>query len=378
MNLSRQDICKTASLKLIAAASQLPSIRAVIGLDGFVDSIIDVVDQRQDSTHYNAIRTIDRFGNKIVAAAGQSSNYEMVVKMTKLGGNGPIMAHAMACAGLAMTYIGSVGYPTVHPVFAEFAKQATLIGLGEPGFTDALEFTDGKLMLGKITHLAQINWQNLATRFGIDRFTSLLADADFIAMNNWTMLPLLGDIWKHMLDEVLPKLPTRQSRRKFFIDLADPEKRPKAELAESLRVLGGCQQYVDVILGLNLKESTQVAEALGLTIDGDPEAAIETTAATIRQTLGLACVVIHPRKGAAAADASGTARFAGPFVQHPKIGTGAGDHFNAGFALGQILGLSLSESLCAGVATSGYYVRTAKSPSATDLAEFVAHLPAPE
>ncbi len=380
MTLSRQDICKATSTKLTAAAVQLPSIKAVIGLDGFVDSIIDVVDQRQDATHYDAIGTIDRFGNKIVAAAGQSSNYELVVKMTKFGGNGPIMAHALACAGLEMTYIGSVGYPTIHPVFAEFAKQATLIGLGEPGYTDALEFTDGKLMLGKITHLAEINWQNLASRFGIDRFTSLLAGADFIAMNNWTMLPLMGDIWKHMLDEVLPKLPTRPRGRgrKFFIDLADPEKRPKAELAESLRVLGECQRYVDVILGLNLKESTQVAQALGLTIEGDPEVAIETTAATIRETLGLACVVIHPRKGAAAADASGTARFAGPFVQKPKIGTGAGDHFNAGFALGQILSLSLAESLCAGVATSGYYVRTAKSPSATELAAFIAQLPSPE
>lgn len=376
MTLSRQDICKATRIKLTEAAGRLRSIKAVIGLDGFVDSIIDVVDQRQDATHYHAIPTIDRFGHKIVAAAGQSGNYELVVKMTKLGGNGPIMAQALACAGLDMTYIGSLGYPSIHPVFADFGRGAKLISLGEPGYTDALEFTDGKLMLGKITHLAEINWQNIAERFGIDKFTALLADADFIAMNNWTMLPLMGDIWKHMLDEVLPKLPKRP--RRFFVDLADPEKRPNEDLADSLRTLGGFQQYVDVTLGLNLKESTQVAQALGIAIKGDPEAAIETTATRIRQELGLACVVIHPRRGAAGADASGTARFSGPFIQKPKIGTGAGDHFNAGFALGQIIGLGLGESLCAGVATSGYYVRTAKSPSAAELAEFVAELPGPE
>ena len=376
MTLSRPDVCKATSTKLIAAAGRLGSIKAVIGLDGFVDSIIDVVDQRQDATHYHAILTIDRFGQKIVSAAGQSGNYELVVKMTKLGGNGPIMAQALACAGLDMTYIGSLGYPSIHPVFADFGRRAKLISLGEPGYTDALEFTDGKLMLGKITHLAEINWQNLAERFGIEKFTALLADADFIAMNNWTMLPLMGDIWKHMLKDVLPKLPKRP--RRFFVDLADPEKRPNQDLADSLRTLGEFQQYVDVTLGLNLKESTQVAQALGIAIEGDPEAAIETTAARIREELGLACVVIHPRKGAAAADASGTARFAGPFTETPKIGTGAGDHFNAGFALGQIIGLGLAESLCAGVATSGYYVRTAKSPSVTELAEFIAELPAPE
>ena len=45
-------------------------------------------------------------------------------------------------------------------------------------------------------------------------------------------------------------------------------------------------------------------------------------------------------------------------MQQPKISTGAGDHFNAGFCLGRVLGFWLAESLCAGVATSGYYVRT--------------------
>ena len=75
-----------------------------------------------------------------------------------------------------------------------------------------------------------------------------------------------------------------------------------------------------------------------------PEAAIEENARAIRQKLNLSCVVIHPRRGAAAAmeDRSGT--FAGPFVQQPKISTGAGDHFNAGFCLGQVIGCSLEES----------------------------------
>ena len=89
-------------------------------------------------------------------------------------------------------------------------------------------------------------------------------------------------------------------------------------------------------------------------------------------------MVIHPRRAAAAAIAGDSATFQGPFVQQPKISTGAGDHFNAGFCLGRVLGLGLQESLCAGVATSGYYVRTAQSPSATELAEFSAELPPPQ
>ena len=44
----------------------------------------------------------------------------------------------------------------------------------------------------------------------------------------------------------------------------------------------------------------------------------------------------------------------------------------------RVLGFSLEESLCAGVATSGFYVRNAASPTAMELGEFVAKLPPPQ
>jgi hypothetical protein len=40
--------------------------------------------------------------------------------------------------------------------------------------------------------------------------------------------------------------------------------------------------------------------------------------------------------------------------------------------------MKVEECLCAGVATSGYYVRTAQSPTGSQLAEFVAKLPEPQ
>ena len=44
MSLSRQETCESVSGKLLAAAPTMGSINAVIGLDGFVDEIIAVVD----------------------------------------------------------------------------------------------------------------------------------------------------------------------------------------------------------------------------------------------------------------------------------------------------------------------------------------------
>ena len=43
-----------------------------------------------------------------------------------------------------------------------------------------------------------------------------------------------------------------------------------------------------------------------------------------------------------AADAQGEAFVNGPFTAKPKISTGAGDHFNAGFVIGRLLGLGVA------------------------------------
>ncbi|HYO11076.1 MAG TPA: hypothetical protein VER17_19075 [Tepidisphaeraceae bacterium] len=376
MQLTREQICELTGRKLRAALPQLQKLKATVGLDGFVDEIIAVVDKRRGHDRYEPIRTIDALGQKICDAAGESSNYELVVKQMKIGGNGPIMANALVNLGLPVTYVGNLGYPTIHPVFAEFARKATVHSIGEPAHTDALEFEDGKLMLGKLEPLNDANWDNLMGRLGKEKLTELLSGSHLIAMVNWTMLPHMTRVWAKLLDEIVPNI--ERHSRKLFIDLCDPEKRTAEDIVEAMRLLSRFQDQVDVVLGLNLKESVEVADVLGLPGRSNAEEAIEEHARAIRGELNLDCVVIHPRRGAAAATERESATFAGPFVQQPKISTGAGDHFNAGFMLGRVLGFSLAESLCTGVGTSGYYVRTAQSPTAEQLADFVETLPAPQ
>src|SRR5438067_1802027 len=138
-------------------------------------------------------------------------------------------------------------------------------------------------------------------------------------MVNWTMLPHMSRIWARMLDEVIPN--DRRHDCKLFIDLADPEKRTHEDILDALHLLTRFQDQVDVILGLNLKESLEIADVLGLPGAKDPEAAILQNAAAIREKLNLSCVVVHPRRGAAAATESAQARFDCPFVQQPKIRT---------------------------------------------------------
>jgi sugar/nucleoside kinase (ribokinase family) len=204
----------------------------------------------------------------------------------------------------------------------------------------------------------------------------MMDHAALLGLVNWTMLPHMTAIWEGLAAEILPHL--SKADRIVFIDLSDPEKRLVDDLRAALETLRKINTHLHVVLGLNLSEAQQVSKALGFPPVTNPEAAIEALAVQIRSKLELGTVVVHPRKGAAAANEKGSATFAGPFVREPKISTGAGDHFNAGFATGQLLGMTLEESLATGVGTSGYYVRNAESPTATALAHFLRELPAPE
>jgi sugar/nucleoside kinase (ribokinase family) len=376
---SRPDACHATAAALRQNKPALGEITALVGFDGFVDEICQVVEQRGAAGEATVVSTIEHFAGKIARAAGQSSNYEILVREVRHGGNGPIMAHGLARLGLDVTYVGAVGHPDIHPVFAELARRADVRGIAAPAHTDALEFNDGKLMLGKLEPLSQVSWENLTQRLGAETFEHLLARSRLIGLVNWTMIPQMSRIWAKLIKDFFPNLPdSRHGRRAVFIDLADPEKRTADDLDYALKLLSRMQPFADVTLGMNLKEAQQVCRIMNLSPPGGDLPAIRAAAAGLRRALGIDCCVIHPRNGAAAAGEAGEAAFDGPFVREPKISTGAGDHFNAGFMLGRLLGLPLDQCLCTGVATSGFFVRTAKAPTLEDLAEFIDDLPGPE
>src|ERR1041384_4515623 len=184
---------ETAS-QLQAAANRVRQMTAFIGLDGFVDEILHVVDKRESAEKYIRVPTIAQLAERLAGAAGRSTNIELVTQLTKLGGNGPIMANALASFGLKVSYLGILGYPNLHPVFAEFARRAEVHSIAEPGYTDALEFEDGKIMLGKHQSLKQMNWENIQSRFGKDKFAGKFGSADLVGFVNWTMLTAMSDI----------------------------------------------------------------------------------------------------------------------------------------------------------------------------------------
>ncbi len=367
--MPKNTLAVEVSEQLKNAGGRMKRMKVMVGLDGFVDTILHAVARRDSATKYQRMEQMGDFGAKISAAAGHSGNFELVTQMVKLGGNGPIMANALGSAGAAVTYIGNLGAPNLHPVFTEFSRRAKVHSIAEPGYTDAIEFVDGKLMFGKHESLKEVNWKSLLKHVPEAKLRGIFSESSLVALVNWTMLTSMTAVWQKILSVIAPKL--KGPKRWVFFDLADPAKRSAEDIAAALRQIAKFEKYFRVILGLNFAEGLQVGEVLGLAAPAEEGEAVAAHAEKIRRALKIDTVVIHPTQFAAAADETGTSHVAGPFTPKPKITTGAGDHFNAGFCVGRLLGMDLRASLQSGVGTSGYYVRNAKSPSVEDLRKFL-------
>lgn len=363
--------CAVKLLNLIGKASHL---RAFVGLDGFVDEIVHVVDKRENAEHFQRLSTIAALGERISTAAGKSTNIELVNQRTKLGGNGPIMANALAQLGVKVTYVGALGYPSLHPVFHDFAQHADVHSIAEAGHTDACEFDDGKIMLTKSAQLNDITWPNIQARFGRDRFIELYTTSDLVGFVNWTMIPHMSDLWASLLAEFCPA--PHDVRRKIFFDLADPEKRTAKDIMRALDLIGAFEKYFDVILGLNEKEAYEIGRVLGVSSRDRARDDLSLLASDIQRRLSIETLVVHPVSYALAVSQGVVSLVDGPYVEKPLITTGAGDHFNSGFCLGKLLGLDNASSVLMGVTASGFYVRSARSPSIGDLAQMLRNWPA--
>jgi len=352
-----------ADFKTKAASAPAGPLSGICGFDGFIDTFIRM----------EAPDTMADFGPKVAAAAGIAASYTVRHEGDKFGGNGPLFAsglHGLWGGNIDVTYIGAMGRNEVLPIYREAigGKTKRLVTLAEPAHSDCLEFRDGKVMLCDLRSCAEITLDRLLDRAGTDALDAELRDARFIAAVNWGKLVNVGAIWSYLASR-LGQLGRPAKEVVLFMDLAEFEHRPAADVAGLLESLGSMTRQCRTVLSFNLKEGWQMAAHLGGDFHGEkqPEAVLELVR-FLRAHIAVDRIIVHPNDGAAAADETDAVYVPAPFCREPLISTGAGDNFGAGCLSGMLLGLDLAGMLLAGNSSSGFFVRAGRTGSFTELA----------
>jgi len=383
--IERQDLTSEDEAKLLKSAPA----KIVAGFDGLVACVVEAVDERTSVDKYTTIPTLAAFGQRILGVGSESgaTNVEFVTKMKKLGGAGPNICEGLLGYEAEVTYIGPIGKDKPDEVFEALAGKLTeAITLGPPATTDALEFKDGNLMMGKLQALEVVTYENIVAAVGAEKWITLCAECDAIVSVNWTMVMTMTNIWQGMIDNVLPQVAEQKRRPYFFVDLCDPKKRTAEDLKLCLDTLTAVEAFANVVLALNGSEARQCLEVFGETWDGSNEAEESARVAAIKlqSKMKIHMVQIHLQSCAAGAMEKESVAVPGFYTLTPVITMGGGDHFNAGFLAALVTGCSLGDCLRIGGATSGNYVRGVSSrgevkmglsPTAQDTVDFLTNLP---
>ncbi|TCL59794.1 sugar/nucleoside kinase (ribokinase family) [Hydrogenispora ethanolica] len=360
--------------RLIAALTERQgissSLNACIGFDGYIDEILRVVKSKKAVDDYELFATITEFSEYIRDSAGKSSDTELFSREVRFGGNAPLMANALAGLGVRSCCIGTFGSPEQHPAFANVHPACALLSVGEPGYSYSFEFDDGKLMFGKIATLDRLGWESIKEAIGLETLRDRCVASQLLSFVNWSSIQGMNAILTGLRDEILLRFDPELLRAKvLFFDIADPSRRTREDLLDFLALLTDLAKHCQILLGLNERESRSVADGLGMDRSG---ATLAEVGRFIFDKLGIDTLTIHGLDMALCWRGRKLWEAPGFYVASPRISTGGGDNFNAGFCLGRLLGLAPQETLMLANATASYYIQHAVSPDWEQLVNFLA------
>lgn len=318
--------------------------RCLIGFDGYRDELYRMVRERSDAG-VSCFESMEQFGGYLREEGRRSADVQILPVSARYGGNGPLMAGAMASLGIDVTCIGL--FDGCRELTGSLEERVSCISIGRCSRCMAMEFENGKLMFGELSG-ADMTWQDFTERMDMERLRSELGSCGLIGIVNWSAFFHMNDILVQ-LEKMIRK---EGGCRILFFDLADFSARSGEDVRELLKILQDFGTRHRVMLGLNRKEAVLLGKkAFWETLEA------ETVGSRLAQMIPGGAAVIHDEKGAACWQ--GAQRFwdGAEKIERPQVMTGAGDHFNAGFCSAVLRGENLQQALKAGNRVAGYYIR---------------------
>lgn len=341
--------------------------KVVFGFDGYIDRVREIVDERQGQEAYRRIRQLDDLSEQISTAAREERSIlvEWIQSELRTGGLVCHVSSALGRLGFDPIMIGMFGQPPRRAFLEEYGD-FEMTSLGEPAYTDAIEFSDGKVMLTESGGMRSLDWETLRSEVGFDRLAEYLDGAAVFGMGYWTEIHDMVSIFEGLADELVPTLSSPPDH--VLIDPADVGKRPMGEIKRGRNALRRLDAIIPVTMSANHYETNAIADSLGAS---DAQRSHLDAAHSAREQLGISRFVAHGSTKSAIATPTDGIAVDVPRTDDPMMTTGAGDHFNAGVVLGLLYDLKPHETVALGNAIAGCFVRQGDSPSVETIEAFL-------
>jgi hypothetical protein len=347
--------------------------KAVTGFDGFVDQIRKAVQSKHgDTVEYYP--TLTAFASRIQAASGKSGQVEMVTIKTKLGGNAPILSNALGKLEIKNTCIGAMGFPRKHKAFASMHANCERLSLLHPGASDAIEFSDGKMIFSDLKVFDPYDWKYIRQCKDFSKIKRRISESALVAFADWANLPHAYSIWDGVLHDIIKK--SGRHDYLFLFDLCDVTKRTTEDIDEILDLISNFSIYGKVTLCLNENETLAIWASLNgvnfLSPDFKKHApSLAEAGDFLYKMMKIEYLLVHPIDRILLFHQREIIESTGILVTECRVMTGGGDNLNAGYALGWMAGLPMSDCLLLGMAASGAYIRNGNSPTLQDLIDYL-------
>lgn len=332
-------------------------MKCAIGFDAYIDKIARVVKSRADNKHFEYYSKIEEFGNRILKMKGLSGDLETITESIRYGGNAPLMAGGLASLGAEVCLVSPIGD---NSCFDGLKAKVGIINIGRPAESVNLEFEDGKVMLGENSILSEVKLDTLIGENLIDGIIKAFSDSELLGFVNWSQMENILPVYEYILKNLDEK------ERILFMDMADFSKKPPEKITEFLNTVSVNKKGLTAIIGLNENELNLMADYANVKRCADITEYAEAVSKAIRLN-----IVVHGLDYSVFIK-NGKAFYArGRLVEKPKLSTGGGDHFNAGFCYALLKKSDEKEALRFAMGVSGAYITDGVSPDEERVYEYL-------
>jgi hypothetical protein len=257
--------------------------------------------------------------------------------------------------------------PDILPVFKTMSGNCTLHTIADTITATALEFDNSKVIMFDPGPYNNLTWDGIKNILGVEKIRKMLSGKQLVSFVNWSEIENSSQIWNGILDEIIPKIEFKGSKPFFFTDFSDCSRKSKTEIRTALDLLGRFRNYFKVNLSLNQNEAAFIAKALDMPVHIADNEFIKA----LYKLCNSDVLIIHRVKDALAFDGLIFEKCDTFYCKEPRILTGGGDNFNAGYCYSLFKDFNLFQSLLVANAVSGSYVKTGISPDVDTLIEFL-------